>query len=59
MHSLFFATARVINGQVQPLDSIEKLHGSRGLSLEWQARLAIALSVCALGGCGVLWLLGV
>ncbi|WP_439865366.1 hypothetical protein [Pseudomonas antarctica] len=59
MHSLFFATGQVISSRVQPLDAKEQPHSESLLSLEWQARLAIALSLCALSGCVVLWLMGV
>ncbi|MEO8491135.1 hypothetical protein [Pseudomonas sp.] len=57
MHSLFFANDHVFNGRLQPLDSIENPDCNGVLSLEWQARLAIAFSLCTLGGCAVLWLI--
>lgn len=52
MHSLFFATAQMINGRVQSVDSMDKHPDPRAMPLELQAKLGIALGLLALGSFG-------
>ncbi|WP_455926800.1 hypothetical protein [Pseudomonas capeferrum] len=57
MHSLFFATAQMINGRVQPFDSMDKRQDPRAMPLELQAKIGIALGLLALASCFTLWLI--
>lgn len=57
MHSLFFATAQMINGRVQSFDSMDKDHDPRTMPLELQAKIGIALGLLALASCFTLWLI--
>ncbi|NWC96956.1 MULTISPECIES: hypothetical protein [unclassified Pseudomonas] len=58
MHSLFFATAQLINGRVPSVDSMDNDHAPRMMPLELQAKICIALGLFALGSCFALWLIG-
>ncbi|WP_330212828.1 hypothetical protein [Pseudomonas sp. Z18(2022)] len=58
MHSLFFATAQLINGRVQSVDSMNKHQDPRAMPLELQAKIGIALGLFALASCFTLWLIG-